>query len=77
MLDAGGHPVVAMSFDGQQAAYFKHASDEQLEWISPLARWAAEEADCRIAIWADTNTRELSNVAARAPDARAGRRPAS
>jgi len=62
VLDAGGHPVVAMSFAGQQPAYFKHASGEQLDWISPTARWAAEEADCRIAIWADTNTRELSNV---------------
>ena len=27
-----------------------------------MSRWAAEEADCRIAIWADTNTRELSKV---------------
>ena len=30
--------------------------------LAALARWGAEEADCRIAIWADTNTRELSNV---------------
>ena len=62
VLEAGGLPVLALAFDGQQAAYFKYASDPQLEWISPLARWGAEEADCRIAIWADTNTRELSKV---------------
>ena len=55
-------PVVSLAFDGQQASYFKHASDAQLDWISPVPEWAAEEADCRIAIWADTNTRELSNV---------------
>ena len=62
VLQAGGQPVLSLAFDGQQAAYFKYGSKSQLEWISPVARWAAEEADCRIAVWADTNTRELSGV---------------
>jgi aminopeptidase len=62
ILAAGGHPVVSMSFDGQESSYYAHASDDQLEWISPLSAWAAEEADCRIAIGADTNTRALSGV---------------
>ncbi len=74
VLRLGGHPVLALSFDGQQAAYFKHASETQLEWISPLASWGAEEADCRIAIWADTNTRELSAVP---PDRQTVRRAAT
>ena len=62
VLGAGGHPVVSMSFEGQQATYFDRASDEQLEWVSPLAVWGADEADCRVAIGADTNTRALSGV---------------
>jgi aminopeptidase len=62
VLDAGGNPVVSMSFEGQPATYFRHASDRQLEWISPLATWTAEQSDCRIAIGADTNTRQLSGV---------------
>jgi aminopeptidase len=62
VLKAGGHPIVSLSFEGQQPAYFKHASDAQLEWVSPLSEWAAEESDCRIGIWADSNTRELSGV---------------
>ncbi|MQA74620.1 MAG: aminopeptidase [Solirubrobacterales bacterium] len=62
VLRAGGQPVVALSFEGQQAAYYRTASDEQLDWISPVSRWAAEESDCRIAVWAETNTRELSTV---------------
>jgi aminopeptidase len=62
VLRAGGQPVPALTFEGQQAAYFRHASDEQLDWISPVSRWAAEDSDCRIAIWAETNTRELSKV---------------
>ena len=62
VLRAGGHPILAVSLQGQLPVFFEHASDAQLEWISPLAEWAAEEADCRIAIGADTNTRELSGV---------------
>ena len=38
VLEAGGHPVVAISIEGQAATFFKHASDAQLEWVSPLAR---------------------------------------
>ncbi len=62
VLAADGHPVVSMSFDDQQSSYLARASDAQLEWISPLAQWGADEADCRIAIGADTNTRALSGI---------------
>ena len=37
VLEAGGLAAVSLSFDGQQAAYFKYATDDQLEWIS---RWS-------------------------------------
>jgi aminopeptidase len=63
VLKAGGNPIVSLGFPGQQASYFEHATDAQLEWISPLARWASDQAETRIAIIADTNTRELSGVA--------------
>ncbi|MGE5407447.1 MAG: aminopeptidase [Syntrophothermus sp.] len=63
VLQAGGHPVMNVALDGQIAAYFKHASDLQLEWISPFAEWVADNVDVRIAIGASTNTRELSGVA--------------
>jgi len=63
VLRAGGNPVVSMSFEGQTPIYYGESSDAQLEWISPLSEWAAEEADCRIAIGADTNTRQLSQIA--------------
>ena len=62
VLRAGGHPVVSLSFEGQTPTYYAEAGDAQLEWISPLSEWAAEEADCRIAIGADTNTRQLSRT---------------
>jgi aminopeptidase len=62
VVKAGGQPVLSLSVQGQQPTFFEHASAAQLDWVSPLAEWAAEEADCRIAIGADTNTRELSGV---------------
>src|ERR1700712_3482038 len=63
VLKAGGNPVLNVALEGQIAAYFKHASDAQLEWISPFAEWMVDHADVRIAIGASTNTRELSGVA--------------
>ena len=62
VLRAGAHPVLNVALDGQIAAYFKHASDAQLEWISPFAEWMVDNADVRIAVGASTNTRELSGV---------------
>jgi len=62
VLKAGGNPIVQMSMDGQTAAYYKHASDRQLEWISPVADWVAENADARIAVMASVNTRDLSQI---------------
>ena len=38
----------APTFDGADAAVFKRAIDDQIEWISPLPAWAAEESDARI-----------------------------
>ncbi|MBA3866850.1 MAG: aminopeptidase [Solirubrobacterales bacterium] len=63
VLKAGAHPVMNVALDGQIAAYFKHAADPQLEWISPFAEWMVDNVDVRIAIGASTNTRELSGVA--------------
>ena len=63
VLKAGAHAILNVALEGQIAAYFKHASDDQLEWISPFAEWMVDNADVRIAIGASTNTRELSGVA--------------
>jgi aminopeptidase len=62
VLQAGAHPVMNVALDGQIAAYFKHAVDPQLEWVSPFAEWMVDNVDVRIAIGATTNTRELSGV---------------
>src|SRR6202020_3055320 len=43
VLRAGGHPVVMMSPERAQSAFFALASDEQLEYVSPIARQLTEE----------------------------------
>src|SRR5215212_6586869 len=62
VLRNGGHPVLLPSFSEEQADFFHHASDEQLEYISPLERWVLEEAPVTIAVQASTNTRALSAI---------------
>jgi aminopeptidase len=73
-LRAGANPTVALSFNGQSAAYFRNASDAQLDWVSPVARWETEECDANIVIGAEINTRELSQVP---PERQARRRAAT
>ncbi len=63
VLKAGAHPILNVSLDGQGAVYYKHASDAQLDWVSPTSEWLLDNVDVRIAVGASTNTRELSGVA--------------
>jgi aminopeptidase len=62
VLRAGGLPIVQLTTEGAQAAFYELASDEQLDWVPPPSRWVAEQADARIAIMADVNARELSQT---------------
>jgi aminopeptidase len=62
ILRAGGLPVVQLAPEGAAAAFYELAGEEQLDWVPPTAAWAIEEADVRIAIIADENTRDLSQA---------------
>jgi len=76
VLRAGGLPIMQVSTEGASAAFYDLASDEQLDWIPPTAQWAAENADVRIAIMADANARELSQIEpARQSRAQKARKP--
>src|SRR5262245_7248664 len=61
VLAAGGHPLVRMAPDELQEIFFKHASEQQLQYCSPIAMFEYEKIDCSIGIWADENTRALTN----------------
>ena len=62
VLRAGGLPIVQLTTEDAAAAFYELASDEQLDWIPPTAEWTAENADVRIAIMAEANTRALTGV---------------
>jgi aminopeptidase len=62
VLRAGAHAVVVMTPARAQAAFLTLASEEQLDWISPVAREMTEQADVRIRVLASANPRELSEV---------------
>ena len=76
VLRAGGLPILQMTPEEAAAAFYRLASDEQLEWVPPTSEWTAENADVRIVLMADANARELSQAdpkkQARAQKARKG-----
>lgn len=62
VLRAGGLPVVAPVIPGLEAELHRFGSDEQLQFISPVERFARLEADVSIRIVAEENTRGSSDV---------------
>jgi aminopeptidase len=49
--------------DGVQADFFmRHASDDQIKWISPMERWVSNEADVAIQVRSTSNTRRNSGL---------------
>ncbi len=62
VLRAGGLPIMQLTTEGAAAALYDLASDEQLDWVPPTAKWGVENADVRIAVMAEANSRELSHV---------------
>jgi aminopeptidase len=62
VLKAGGHPIANVGLEGAAVAYYKHAGDAQLDWVSPLSEWLIDNADVRISVGASNNPRELSAV---------------
>ncbi len=62
VLRAGAHPVVLMTPERAQSAFFALASEQQLDHVSPVAGQLIEQADVRIRVLASANPRELSEV---------------
>jgi aminopeptidase len=76
VLAAGGHPVLRLSLEELDEIFYKHAADEQLDHVSPVVKFEYETIDCSITVWAEENTRLLTNVdPKRMGRAQAARRP--
>ena len=64
-VKAGAHVTFAIDgayYPGAQEILLKHASKQQLEWISPVRKLLIETYDARMVVEAETNTRELAGV---------------
>ena len=61
VLAAGGQPFVRMVPEELGELLARSGSDEQLRFCNPVTLYEYEKVDCSIGIWADENTRALSN----------------
>lgn len=61
VLKAGAHPTARMVPDELDEIFLKNASDEQLRFLNPISLYEYEKIDCSIGIWAEENTKALSN----------------
>ena len=61
-LKAGAHPLIMLNPPQAEEIFYKCASDEQLEFISPVHKLIMETFDARLYISGEENTRGLSNT---------------
>ena len=62
LVKAGAHVALRIAPASFQPIFFAHASDDQLTHVSPLAMQEVETIDASIGLWAETNTKALTNV---------------
>ena len=62
VLDRGAFPTLIPSLPGTLADLLTLGSEEQLRYLSPVDRFAREEADAVASVLAETNTRALSAI---------------
>jgi aminopeptidase len=60
-LRRGAHVETQIGIDGLDEIFYKEASDEQLDWISPIAEFRTEKIDAALRVRSETNTRANTN----------------
>jgi len=59
---AGAHTTLEIGLPGAEEIFFKHASETQLDYVSPIRRLITETFSASLYIEADHNTRELAGA---------------
>jgi aminopeptidase len=62
VLRAGGHPQARALLEGLAETRLSLSSESQLDWVSPAYAEDIEQADAKIFVLADFNTRALSGI---------------
>ena len=61
-IRAGAHVLPQLTLPGMDEIFFRNASDEQLEYISPVRQLVTEQFDASLYLDGAHNTRELSGI---------------
>src|SRR4051794_39149973 len=61
VLEAGGRPMVRMVREELNEIFLKQATEDQLRFCSPINLYEYETLDASIGIWAEENTKALTN----------------
>ncbi len=62
VLQAGGYPFVLVELPGMEELFYRHASDQQLQFVPPPVKLLYETYDVQISIMGVSNTKALSRV---------------
>jgi len=62
VLLAGGNPTLQLSSDDLSETYMRCATEDQLNWVSPVEKMLFDEVDALISIRATANTRSLTGI---------------
>lgn len=62
ILRAGAHPILRITLEGVEEIFLKEASEAQLRFVPELQRLEVEQINASLGIWANYNTRALTNV---------------
>ena len=61
-VKAGGYVMNSLILQGGEEVFYKYASDEQLDYVSPVRKLITESFDAMLVIGAEYNTRSLSAI---------------
>jgi len=61
-VKAGAYVWVQQSIPGAEEAFFKYASDEQLDFVAPIRKLITDTFDASLYIEAEQNTKSLSGI---------------
>jgi aminopeptidase len=61
-LELGANPYTKVGVDGLSEIYYNNASEKQLKYVSPMARFEIKNIDARLSIISSENTRSLTRV---------------
>lgn len=62
VLEAGGHPQIVFQTSESLEIMLKEGTDKQIQYVSPVVKYAIEKCDAIISLWGTRNTKSLSGV---------------